>query len=60
VPFLLEGVAGSAELNLEDGIHPNADGHRLMAETVAVHLERLLRERAQPASGGGELGRRRS
>jgi len=32
--FLLEGVAGVAELNQGDGIHPIAEGHRRMAETV--------------------------
>lgn len=45
VPFLLDGVAGVAELNLEDGIHPNAEGHRRLAATVEPHLERLLRDR---------------
>ena len=43
VPFLLEGVAGVAELNQADGIHPNAEG----AERVAAHiwpaLEPMLR-----------------
>lgn len=34
VPDLLEGVAGVAALNLEDGIHPNAEGHRHLAETA--------------------------
>jgi len=34
VPFLLEGVAGVAELNQRDGIHPNADG----AARVAAHV----------------------
>ena len=28
VPFLLEGVAGKAELNQRDGVHPNAEGQR--------------------------------
>ena len=39
VPDLLAGVAGVADLNLPDGIHPNAEGHRYVAETVwpAVH-----------------------
>ena len=34
VPFLLEGVAGEKNLNLEDGIHPNEQGHLILAETV--------------------------
>jgi acyl-CoA thioesterase-1 len=42
VPFLLEGVGGDPELNLPDGIHPTAEGHRRMAETVLPHLAELL------------------
>jgi acyl-CoA thioesterase-1 len=42
VPFLLEGVAGDPDLNLPDGIHPNADGQRRVAAVVRPHLERLL------------------
>ena len=34
VPFLLDGVAGEARLNQGDGIHPNAEGARLVAETI--------------------------
>lgn len=42
IPFLLEGVAAKPELNLPDGIHPNPDGHKIIAETVWKHLEPLL------------------
>jgi acyl-CoA thioesterase-1 len=42
VPFLLEGVAGDPELNLPDGIHPNAEGHRRIAELVAPRVAALL------------------
>jgi acyl-CoA thioesterase-1 len=42
VPFLLEGVAGRAELNLPDGIHPNREGQRLVAENVLPALRELL------------------
>jgi acyl-CoA thioesterase-1 len=42
VPFLLEGVAGLARLNQPDGIHPTAEGHRLLAETVWNHLRPML------------------
>lgn len=34
LPFLLEGVAGVAELNQADGIHPNARGTRIVADRV--------------------------
>lgn len=43
IPFLLEGVAGIPELNLEDGIHPTAEGHRIVANNVWAVLEGLLR-----------------
>jgi len=42
IPFLLEGVGGIAELNQADGIHPTAEGHRMMAETVWRVLEPVL------------------
>ncbi len=42
IPFLLAGVAARPELNLEDGIHPNAEGQRSLARTVLAHLEPLL------------------
>ncbi len=32
VPYLLQSVAGDPSLNLSDGIHPNADGQRVLAE----------------------------
>ena len=35
VPFLLDGVAGVPRLNQPDGVHPTAEGQRIMAETVA-------------------------
>lgn len=42
LPFLLEGVAGRAALNLPDGIHPNAAGQRKVADTVWRALRPLL------------------
>jgi acyl-CoA thioesterase I len=44
IPFLLEGVGGRRELNQEDQIHPNAAGHRLIAEVVWKTLEPILRQ----------------
>lgn len=46
IPFLLEGVAGIESLNQGDGIHPTAEGHRRMAETVWRVLGPVLEERA--------------
>lgn len=42
VPFLLEGVGGNPKLNLPDGIHPNVEGHKIMAKTIQKNLEPLL------------------
>ena len=42
MPFLLDGVAADPRLNLADGIHPNAAGHRVIAERVWPHLVALL------------------
>ena len=42
IPFLLEGVGGMADLNLPDGIHPTAEGHAIMAETVWQILQPVL------------------
>lgn len=45
IPFLLDGVAAVRRLNQPDGIHPTAEGHRILAETVWGALEPLLRDR---------------
>ena len=42
IPFLLEGVAGVPSLNQADGIHPNADGQKRVAENVWKALGPLL------------------
>jgi acyl-CoA thioesterase-1 len=42
IPFLLDGVGGHKELNIADGIHPNAKGHEKVATTVLKYLEPLL------------------
>lgn len=51
VPFLLEGVAGNPELNLPDGIHPNAEGHRLLADNIWPSLKALLCAGSSPDCG---------
>ena len=42
VPFLLEGVAGNRTLNQQDGIHPTAEGAKILAENVWEVLEKEL------------------
>ena len=48
VPFLLAGVGGIPALNQPDRIHPNAEGHRIVAENVWKELKPVL-EKLQPA-----------
>jgi len=50
LPFLLEGVAGQPELNLQDGIHPNATGHERIAQQVWQLMEPALRDRVKTRS----------
>ena len=42
LPFLLKDVAGETSLNLNDGIHPNAKGHKIVAENVWEVLQPML------------------
>lgn len=42
IPFLLDGVAGIPELNLEDQKHPNAKGQKIVVENVWKELEQVL------------------
>ncbi|TDE14589.1 arylesterase [Dyadobacter psychrotolerans] len=42
IPFLLEGVGGESKLNQADGIHPTAEGHRILADNVWKIIEELL------------------
>ena len=42
IPFLLDQVGGITRLNQADGIHPTAEGHQIVAETVWRILKPLL------------------
>jgi acyl-CoA thioesterase-1 len=42
IPFLLDRVGGVATLNQPDGIHPTAEGHQIVADTVWRTLQPLL------------------
>lgn len=42
VPFILKDVGGIAALNQNDGIHPNVEGHKIVAQNVWEVLQPLL------------------
>ena len=42
IPFLLDKVGGVPKLNQADGIHPTAEGDKILAENVWVVLKGLL------------------
>ncbi|MCM8540068.1 MAG: arylesterase [Lentisphaeraceae bacterium] len=42
IPFLLDKVAGNKKLNLPDGIHPNEEGQKIVAQTVMEYLLKAL------------------
>lgn len=43
IPFILKDVGGIASLNQGDGIHPNVEGHKILADTVWETLEPLVK-----------------
>jgi acyl-CoA thioesterase I len=45
IPFFLEGVAGKPDLNLADGIHPNAKGYQIIAAAVYPHVLKAIQKR---------------
>ena len=42
IPFVLDQVAGNPKYNLADGIHPNEEGHRIVAENIFKVLKDIL------------------
>jgi acyl-CoA thioesterase-1 len=56
VPFLLQGVAGREGLNQRDGIHPTADGARVVAANLwgvlkpIAAAQRMTPQRGRPGS----------
>ncbi|MEM9858658.1 MAG: arylesterase [Bacteroidota bacterium] len=44
IPFILDGVAGDEKLNLPDGIHPNVEGHQIIANNITP----IIRKASQP------------
>lgn len=42
IPFLLDKVGGESKLNQADGLHPNEQGHKIIADTVYNSIKELL------------------
>ena len=42
ISFLLKNVGGEPELNQQDGIHPNVQGHKIVAQNVWAVLKDIL------------------
>jgi acyl-CoA thioesterase-1 len=57
VPFLLDGVAGNDALNQRDGIHPTAQGARIVADNVWTALKPIVEaQQRRPARKDGPTG----
>ena len=44
MPFFLDGVAADGRLNQADGIHPTAEGYRIIADRLWPYVRPLLRK----------------
>ncbi len=42
VPFFLLGIVGNDDVDLDDTLHPNAAGHKVIADTIWPHLRPML------------------
>ncbi|MBL7871398.1 MAG: arylesterase [Cyclobacteriaceae bacterium] len=42
IPFILEDVGGIEKLNQADGIHPNVEGHKIIADNLKKVFEKLI------------------
>jgi len=47
-PFFLDGVAANPKLNQPDGIHPNAEGVKIIAARIAPYVKRLIEKARKP------------
>jgi acyl-CoA thioesterase-1 len=45
IPFLLDGVAGHPKLNQDDGIHPTAEGYKIVTENVWKVLAPIITQK---------------
>ncbi len=51
IPFFLANVAGDAALNQADGIHPLAQGYRIVVETVYPYLIQAIKRKTAGKQG---------
>jgi len=42
VPFFLQGVAGNRSLNQDDGIHPVAEGYRIITDMIYPYVLKAI------------------
>ena len=56
IPFLLDGVAGIERLNQDDGIHPTAEGDRIIADRIWPVIEPVARKVASQSSSVANAG----
>lgn len=54
MPFFLDGVAGLPHLNIADGMHPNAEGARIIERAVWHSLQPLLEKSPSGARSGAK------
>ena len=47
IPFLLAGVAANRELNQADGIHPTAEGYRVIVDNITPYVIEAINIRSQ-------------
>lgn len=51
IPFFLAGVAGVPSLNQADGIHPTAEGYRIITEKMYPSVRQAIERRKQEKAG---------
>ena len=47
IPFFLKGVAGKPAYNQPDGIHPTAEGYRIITDMVYPYVREAIRKRPE-------------
>jgi acyl-CoA thioesterase I len=52
IPFFLEGVAGQPDLNQPDGIHPTADGYRIILNHIHPYIVQAIDRHRQQLTNG--------